>query len=298
VVTDHVSPQSVDGGNAEARSFAGKNKAPLFIVGSEIGPMNNAVLAFPLQSTVSEQPGGIAQTAEVARQQGAAVFVDHAERFTLWDAVSLDGIEIYNLHAGLKDASKFPLALRGIFLPPGPMLRGTVSVPEKNLRRWNEMLAKQRAPALGSCDAHSQWWSRVLLGGPVGVYERIFKVVTTHVLVKQLDEASVVDALRRGRSYVVMDVWRDGTGFSFTATDGAQTWQMGDEVPWSGKPIKLTTYSPVMGFLRVLKDGIAIATDDGCSGPTMIDATSPGVYRVEVSLNGKLWILSNPIYVR
>jgi hypothetical protein len=206
--------------------------------------------------------------------------------------------DFIGLDSELWAASFFYLVNRGILLPPGPMLRGTVSVPEKNLHRWNEMLAKQRAPALGSCDAHSQWWSRMLLGGPVGVYERIFKVVTTHVLVKQLDEASVVDALRRGRSYVVMDVWRDGTGFSFTATDGAQTWQMGDEIQWSGKPIKLTTYSPVMGFLRVLKDGIAIATDDGRSGPTMIDATGPGVYRAEVSFNGKLWILSNPIYVR
>jgi hypothetical protein len=298
VMTDHIAPGVVERGREEAQRFNESGQRPLFIIGAEIGPMNNAVLAFPLKGYVADRHDGVERIVAAACAQGAAAFIDHAERFRSWDvadAGSLDGVEIYNLHANIKDADRRATILRGLLLSPGPMLRRTIECPPTNLQKWDTLLARQRAPVVSGGDAHAQYWSQLLAGGVVGLYERVFKITTTHVLVRELDEASVMDALRRGRSFVAFDIWRDATGFAFTATDGATKWWMGDDVPWS-EALTLRVTVPYYGTIMLVKDGKTVATQH--TNTFQFKPPGPGVYRVEVFFKDKLGILSNPIYVR
>jgi hypothetical protein len=295
LITDHIAPRTVENGVAEAMEFHARHASPLFIIGAEIGSIEHGLLAFPLTEDVTDRHTHPARTIKAIHKQGGVAFISHAEKYLRWDETPMDGIEIYNLHAAEREMHRLGLIVSSLILPPRQMLQTLVTPPQKNFDRWDALLTQRKMPVVGSGDAHAQQWMRVVGGTTVGIYERVFKVVTTHVLVKELDEASVVDALKRGRSYVAFDIWRDATGFSFTATDGATEWMMGDELLFSEKvAFKITL--PVPAEIRLLKDGKLAAQHKGDS--FTCKAAAAGVYRVEVFLNGKLWIISNPIYVR
>ena len=60
-------------------------------------------------------------------------------------------------------------------------------------------------------------------------YERSFRHVSTHLLMNELTEPAVVDALKSGRAYVAFDWLADPTGFVFEAVNGEQHWPVGSE---------------------------------------------------------------------
>ena len=70
---------------------------------------------------------------------------------------------------------------------------------------------------------------------------------------------------------------------------------MGDEVAFA-RDQELQVVLPKRGRLRLIRDGETILEEVGKSLAHPVPG--PGIYRVEVSRKGKLWILSNPIYVR
>jgi len=130
-------------------------------------------------------------------------------------------------------------------------------------------------------------------------YERSLKHVSTHLLLSEVTEAAVHEALKQGRAYVAFGWMADPTGFVFQAREGDKTWPMGSEVPQS-KGLEFQAASPLPGFFRLIKNGEEAGTEMGRNLAAKPDG--PGVYRVEVWLNlageRRLWILSNPIYVR
>jgi hypothetical protein len=295
IVTDHIASQTVERAAAEAAAQRQKNAAPLFIVGAELGSVQYGLLAFPLQREVTDRHSHPAKTIKAIHAQDAVAFVSHAEKYLPWPQTPMDGIEIYNLHADIRQANRFTLLARTLLLPPRQLLGSLVKAPRKNLDRWDALLLQRPLPVVGSADAHAQRWMHIVGGSVVGIYERAFKVVTTHVFAKQCDEASVVEALQRGRGYVAFDIWRDATGFAFTASHGGTEWMMGDEPNWS-ENLRLKIQLPVAADIRLIKDGSQIASHLGDAFTHKPDAA--GAYRVEVFLNQKLWIISNPIYVR
>ncbi len=121
----------------------------------------------------------------------------------------------------------------------------------------------------------------------------VFRVVSTHVLATRLDRASLVQALRAGRTYVVIDLWRDGSGFAFWADDGTGCHEMGSTV--SHRAV-LSVRSPAPAEIRLLRGADVVAVSQGKS--LVHRDPRPGVYRVEVRLRGDPWILSSPILVR
>jgi hypothetical protein len=295
LITDHIAHRSVENGVAEAKAFHSRHNRPLFIIGAEIGSVQHGLLAFPLTQEVTDRHTHPAKTIRAIHKQGGVAFISHAEKYLRWDETPMDGIEIYNLHAAERETNRVGLIISALILPPRQMLQTLAAPPQKNFDRWNTLLKDRKMPVVGSGDAHAQHWMRIVGGTTVGIYERIFKVVTTHVFAKERDEASIVEALKRGRSYVAFDIWRDATGFQFTAADGANEWMMGDEISAS-ENVTLNVKLPAPADIRLLKDGTEIASRHGDSY-THKDAAA-GVYRVETYLNGKLWIISNPIYVR
>lgn len=130
-------------------------------------------------------------------------------------------------------------------------------------------------------------------------YERSMRHVSTHVLLKILDEKAVREALGHGRAYVAHDWLCDPTGFSLVARSGGTiVGSMGDTVK-STKGLKLLIEAPVAGTVRLYRDGAVIAELQ--TDRLEHDLTERGVYRAEIWLQvgGELrpWIYSNPIRV-
>jgi len=130
-------------------------------------------------------------------------------------------------------------------------------------------------------------------------YARSFRHVSTHLLMKEVTEDAVREALAASRAYVAFDWIADPSGFVYQATNGDEKWPLGAEVPLS-EGLTLRAESPLDGTLKLVKNGSVIAEKQGASIEHR--PTEPGVYRVEVwqtlAAEPRPWILTNPIYVR
>jgi hypothetical protein len=123
--------------------------------------------------------------------------------------------------------------------------------------------------------------------------------VTTHLLVQEVTEAAVRQALRQSRAYVAHDWLADPTGFAFIAERGRRRGAvMGDEVRLT-RGLRLRSAAPVPGSFRLFRNGRAVRAVT--AGRMDFDATDEGVYRVEVWLDvageQRPWIYSNPIRI-
>jgi hypothetical protein len=158
-------------------------------------------------------------------------------------------------------------------------------------------------------------------------YERSFRHVSTHLLMNELTEAAVRDALTAGRAYVAFDWLADPTGFVYQAEqetisepsplgrgqgEGAlntgdlptdanapKRWPMGSEVPFT-KTLRLRAEAPLEATFKLFRNGEQVLTQTGTALDHVVD--QPGIYRLELWLTlageDRPWILTNPIYVR
>lgn len=130
-------------------------------------------------------------------------------------------------------------------------------------------------------------------------YESSLQFVTTHLLLRRLDEAEVRHALRQGRAYVAHDWLGDPTGFAFTAERGGRrAGIMGDRLAL-GRGLTLRLAAPLPGTIRIIRHGKIVHETVGRE--TTLPLTEPGVYRAEIWLpiDGELrpWIYANPVRV-
>jgi len=133
-----------------------------------------------------------------------------------------------------------------------------------------------------------------------------FHNVSTHILSDALTENSVRQALLNGHAYVAHDWMCDPTGFQFLAYNGDPNAEDATPVAIQGDEIKLVggldLYAefPVKCHVRLLRNGEVISDTTARNFTQSI--TEPGVYRVEgwldVNTEDRVWIYSNPIYVR
>jgi hypothetical protein len=130
-------------------------------------------------------------------------------------------------------------------------------------------------------------------------YARSFRHVSTHLLLSQLSEQQLWQALNAGRAYVAFDWLADPTGFVYCAQRGSEIWPMGSETPADAE-LRLRAEAPLPGRFKLVRSGVPVLDREGVE----IDfpVAEPGVYRLEVWLNiageDRPWILTNPIYVR
>jgi hypothetical protein len=171
--------------------------------------------------------------------------------------------------------------------------------PEDNLREWDRLCQARRVVAVGGLDAH-QFGLRI--GGRVPLrlmsYKRSFKQLHTHVLCERAptgelehDRALVYDALRDGRCYIANDQVANACGFAFWADDIP----MGAEATYR-RGVTVHVRTPHAAEIRLLRDGELIATAN--SNELHHPIERHGIHRVEVFLNKRPWIYSNPIYIR
>jgi hypothetical protein len=118
-------------------------------------------------------------------------------------------------------------------------------------------------------------------------------------MMKDLSEKDVRETLDAGRVYVSFDWLCDPTGFVYHAKQGDKTFEMGSEVPFSAG-LALEAEAPLPANFRLIRNGKEVS--NSVSRTFKHAVTEPGNYRLEAWVNlpqePKVWILSNPIYVR
>ena len=119
--------------------------------------------------------------------------------------------------------------------------------------------------------------------------------LSTHALATERTEAAIVDAFRRGRTYVSFDIFGEGAGFDFRATDQGTVALPGDTVTTSNT-LELRVATPSPGRIQLFCDGAIVRE---VTGDTLaIPNPAPGVYRVEVrTLYDSPWLFSSSIRV-
>jgi hypothetical protein len=316
VMTEHPSPLL----DTAAATLRGMHEGVLFVGGSELAASNGGRL-FAAPGIAAPQSNILLQELVVrAKSEGRLAVVGYPGEVTDWSLKGYDAIEVYNLYTNSKSISYATLFFDGLWSYrsyPDLLFARFYERPADALKRWDEVNASgaSRVAALAGNDAHAN--VGFSLGGQTGdklldvkldPYERSFRVVRNHVLLEKgstLDEASLLKALRAGRSFFAFDLFGDSTGFRFTAENGTDTRVMGDEIrlPDAGA-VKLTAHTPVRCRTVFFRDGQVVG-EVSDSARAEMSVERAGVYRVEVYLDqlgplleGKPWIVSNPIFVR
>jgi hypothetical protein len=130
-------------------------------------------------------------------------------------------------------------------------------------------------------------------------YENSLRHVGTHLLLTDLSTRAVWEALEAGRAFVAFDWLADATGFDFAVRSASERHEMGSQ-PRFQDGMRVRGQAPLPGRWKLVRNGKVVME---ASGRTLdVPIAEPGTYRAEVWLKiggeEKIWILSNPVYVR
>lgn len=136
-----------------------------------------------------------------------------------------------------------------------------------------------------------------VLGAKVGTMQQLLLFYTTHLIARERDTTPILEALRLGHSYVSFDYLGYVGAFAFFAQNGEARTMMGDEVH-SAPGLVLKTEMPANADRIVMyQNGAEVASAENAS-TLEFAPKAPGAYRIEAYRKGRMWILSNPVYVR
>lgn len=287
----------------------GWHEGVLVLVGSEITTKAGYYLAL----NISQLPKGRGPEAHVEqiKGQGGMSFIAHPFGFrhrwdwANWTLPGFTGMEIYDLTDDLlKESliSYIKFFFVGLF-NPRETFSSYLDRPTEELRKWDELIPQWRMVGIGGTNVHAKF--RVF-GETIDPYWKLFKLAQNHVLVKEAftgdlehDKALLYGALKQGHVYVSFGMWGEARGFSFRASNGEKELMMGEETTWSG-PMRLRVDLPQEALVKLIRNGEVILEAEGKA--LNYEAQDRGVYRVEAYRNVgeeyKLWIISNPIYLR
>jgi hypothetical protein len=238
-------------------------------------------------------------------------------RWTHWDA-GIDGLEWINGDSEWRDEPRLPIsrALMSYLLRAPESLAALLDRPNVVLDEWDRLTTSRRVFAIAGTDAHA-WLgygqgtdpdvSAVHL--PIPGYEATFRTFSNHVVLGQplsgdagADATMLIDALRKGRLYSVIDALASPGGLSLTATSGSRTALVGDDLAVDGDvQVRATVTAPPGTRIVLLKNGERVheVTDGALE---MNGGRDVAVYRVEAYVRNSPggppvpWIVSNPIY--
>src|SRR5258706_2704788 len=315
IMTEH-SQQNFD---TAAMTLNGAHDGVLFINGNEVATSNgDRVLLIPGSSDAAY--AGTKTTQEIIdkqRSSGGLSLAAYPAESQSWQTTSVDGVEVYNLFTntrGINPAVMFFDGLWSYGRYPELMFANFFARPTENLKRWDDAMTRsnRKLVATSGNDAHSnvglslndasgkQW-----LGVKLDPYERSFRTVRTHVLIKKdkaLSRESLLEAIALGHCYVSFDIFGDARGFSFSINGTSPQRILVDEIALADG-LSLKASAPLNSHFMLLKDASVVDQRIGPVADFPINA--PGVYAIEAYLDalsapvkGQRWIISNPIYVR
>ncbi len=302
IITDHHTLRHKEEG-AE-----GWYKETLILVGQEISPPTSHYLALGIEKTIDHTKMGLQEYVDEVNKQGGLGFIVHPDNqgkrcFLLkarpwadWEAKGFTGVELWSyMYDWLEPVNPFNLLY--YFLRPARAIKGPF---KKALERWDRLTQKRPIVAIGGVDAHAR---HILPGGILKLfpYRQIFSTIRTHILTSPFqrdldyDRSLIYSALRQGHTYLSYDYLAEASGLMFRASAKNKEAIMGDEIKFSPELV-LTASSPRSASLRLIGNGKVIKESEGNS--LEMPLSQRGVYRLEVYLEGKPWIFTNPIYVR
>lgn len=236
-----------------------------------------------------------------------------------WQAWSsgFDGLEWINADSEWRDEAWWPLARTLLTYPVrAPQSIATLlDRPDAVLSKWDEATRTRRVIALAGADAHARLAVRARtdpdtssMHVPLPGYESSFRAFSNHVVLDgpftgnaMVDAPHLLDAIRQGRSFTVIDALAPPGALDFSAASGPHTARMGEDLAVDGTvTLRARLAAPAGTTLVVFRDGVRVATQADLASGIAVDA---GVYRLEAYLPSRTgsrpvpWLLTNPIYV-
>ena len=210
------------------------------------------------------------------------------------DPRGCDGIELWSLTTDAAEAWRTPAeAVRWMRDPETAVATGP---PAHHLRRWDALTARRRLPAVGGLDGHAPGIRvRGRVRSPLS-HRRTFDLLRTHLLCEGgLTASSLLAALAEGAAWLTCPYVAPAGGARFWAelADG-EVVAMGAEGP--AGPSALRVRLPRVADIRVVRNGALVREARGLT--LDLDVAEPGAYRVEARVDGRVWLLSNPVYLR
>src|SRR5262250_129983 len=108
-------------------------------------------------------------------------------------------------------------------------------------------------------------------------YENSLRHVSTHLLLTELSEKAVWEALEAGRAFVAFDWLADASGFDFAARSGPRRFEMGSRLRFQ-QNLTLLGRAPLPGRWKLLRNGKPVTESTGRE--FRFPVAEPGVYRV------------------
>lgn len=234
------------------------------------------------------------------------------------NSLPVDGMEWLNADSQWRDESTLRLVRAGLsyFFRRSETLASLLDRPTQALRMWDDASQKRQIVGLAGHDAHGPVTVGVAEEGSVSLglgfpgYKELFETFSLNLQVDEelvgqadIDAPLVLNALRAGRVFTVVDAIASGASFDFVALGKGQRYSMGETVSLNDAEELLASVSAIPGSEIVLiQDGKPIhRTLDSSLRHQISEA---GVYRVEVLVKdldpdgGVPWIVGNPVRIR
>jgi hypothetical protein len=300
--------------------WEGRHGDVSLLVGVEVSPKQGHYLAFGVDREIPHAGRSALQIAGAVRDAGGVGFAAHpfsrggrmlfpglTRRIVLphgWPALDdprgCDGIELWSLTTDAAEGWRTPAeAVRWLRDPERAIAAGP---PPHHLRRWDELSSRRRLPAIGGLDGHQPGIRiRGRVRSPLP-HRRTFDLLRTHLLCERAltgdvegDRQTVLSALAVGAAWLTCPCVAPAHGARLWAErpDGSVV-AMGAEGP--AVPSVLRVRLPREAELRILRDGIPFHDARGAELDVRIEVR--GAYRVEARIDGRMWLLSNPVHLR
>lgn len=313
IMTEHYAPNF----DTAALTLNGVYGKTLFVGGNEIdtGDADRFLMIPGSADSTGLAKVSTAGVIEKLHAENRLALVTYPEKFNSWNS-NFDGIEVFSLHTAAKKMNPFiaffDLIWSG-FSYPELVFSSTFRRPNENLAKYDAAATNRKTSLFAGTDAHSNIGFHIF-GDDAGhrsvnikldPYARTFAIVRVHALLEKnspLSRESLIAAIKQGRYFTGFDSIGDTNGFMFTAENGAERKQMGDEATITNTSLKV--FSPAAAHIVIFKNGVKYAEEFNVY-ELSAKPDSPGAYRVEIYQNAlgtpfdeMPWIISNPIYVR
>jgi hypothetical protein len=244
-----------------------------------------------------------------ANARGAAGFIAHPVEkrrafaafppypWTCWDASGFDGIELCNFMSTWMEKVNLFNGLYYYLFPA----RALGSLSPSLLHRWNSVNRRRHVSIVGGSDAHGYFFRIGPFRFCIFPYRMMIRSVLTHLLLDrplersfEEDRATVIKALREGRSYISNGFSGDARNFRFSVNGDPGKLHPGDSARW--KPsMRIDVKVPGDGEIHLYRDGDLLLKHPGRGG--VFECPSPGNYHCVVMKGGRWWIVTNHIYL-
>ncbi len=238
-------------------------------------------------------------------------------KWRAWDA-PFDGLEWLNADSEWRDRPRdLWAAVPAYPWAPSAVIASLLDRPVLELAEWDRRAARRPTVGLAAHDAHARLGLRGVgepYDGAVALeapgYGAMFRAFANVVRVPAdgwgadaaRDGATLVQAIRDGRTYTVVTALGGSWVTTFRATSGTQSATMGQSlVPEGPVRIDAEVEAPASATSTLVCDGRAVTRVRG--GRLSFTANDPpGACRLEVTLGADAmampWIVTNPIYAR